>query len=84
MWPHLISAMSTLQGFPKTHEANILQGYLNLDWGSDCQHRGSISGNIFMLAGAAIFYKTRYQYTVALSSTEAQFTASADLDKAAL
>jgi hypothetical protein len=37
-----------------------------------------------MLAGAAIFYKTRYQPTVALSSTEAEFAAAADSGKAAL
>ncbi len=37
-----------------------------------------------MLAGAAIFYKTRYQPTVALSSTEAEFAAAADAGKAAL
>jgi hypothetical protein len=37
-----------------------------------------------MLAGAAIFYKTRYHPTVALSSTEAEFAAAADSGKAAL
>ncbi len=37
-----------------------------------------------MLAGAAIFYKTRYQPTVARSSTEAEFAAAADAGKAAL
>jgi hypothetical protein len=37
-----------------------------------------------MLAGAAIFYKTRYQPTVALSSTEAEFATAVDSGKAAL
>ena len=37
-----------------------------------------------MLAGAALFCKTRCQPTVALSSTEAEFAAAADAGKAAL
>jgi hypothetical protein len=73
-----------LAGFPKTPDATLLQGYVDSDWGSDHQHQRSISGIVFMLAGAAIFYKTRYQPTVALSSTEAEFAAAADAGKAAL
>jgi hypothetical protein len=75
---------STLEGFPHTFDATLLHGYVDSDWGSDRQHRRSISGIVFMLAGAAIFYKTRYQPTVALSSTEAEFAAAADAGKAAL
>jgi len=82
--PTPISAPSTLHGFPETHDAKNLHGYVDSDWGSDRQHRRSISGIVFMLAGAAIFYKTRYQPTVALSSTEAEFAAAADAGKAAL
>ena len=82
--PTPISAPSTLHGFPETHDAKKLHGYVDSDWGSDRQHRRSISGIVFMLAGAAIFYKTRYQPTVALSSTEAEFAAAADAGKAAL
>ena len=37
-----------------------------------------------MLAGAAVYYKTRLQPTVALSSTEAEFVNMADAGKAAL
>ena len=37
-----------------------------------------------MLAGAAIYYRTRLQPTVAQSSTEAEFTNMADAGKAAL
>jgi hypothetical protein len=82
--PVPITAPSALQGFPETHAATKLHGYVDSDWGSDRQHRRSISGIVFMLAGAAIFYKTRYQPTVALSSTEAEFAAAADAGKAAL
>jgi hypothetical protein len=82
--PIPISAPSALQGFPETKTAKSLHGYVDSDWGSDCQHRRSISGIVFMLAGAAIFYKIRYQPTIALSSTEAEFAAAADAGKAAL
>jgi hypothetical protein len=37
-----------------------------------------------MLAGAAMFYKTRHQPTVALSSTKVEFAAAANAGKAAL
>ena len=37
-----------------------------------------------MLAGAAVYYQTRLQPTVAQSSTEAEFTNMADAGKAAL
>ena len=37
-----------------------------------------------MLAGAAIVYKTRFQSTVALSSTKAEFVAASDAGKLAL
>jgi hypothetical protein len=82
--PMPISAPSALQAFPETNAAKNLHGYVDSDWGSDRQHRRSISGIVFMLAGAAIFYKTRYQPIVALSSTEAEFAAAADAGKAAL
>jgi hypothetical protein len=51
------------------------------DWGSDFSHRRSISGMIIMLSGAAIIYKTKYQKTVALSSTEAEFVSASDAGK---
>jgi hypothetical protein len=37
-----------------------------------------------MLAGAAVLYKTRFQKTVAMSSTEAEFITAADAEKMAL
>jgi hypothetical protein len=82
--PMPISAPSALNGIPSTESAHNLHGYVDSDWGSDRQHRRSISGIVFMLAGAAVFYKTRYQPTVALSSTEAEFAAATDAGKAAL
>ena len=43
-----------------------------------------MGGVVMMLAGAAIYYKTRLQPTVALSSTEAEFVNMTDAGKAAL
>jgi hypothetical protein len=75
----------TLQGFPKTHAAKNLDGFLDSDWGPGRKHQRSIAGIIFMLAGAVIFCKTRHQPTVAsLSSTKAEFAAAANASKAAL
>jgi hypothetical protein len=83
--PTPISAPSALEGFPETHAAKNLHGYVDSDWGSDRQHRrSSISGIAFMLAGTTVFYKTRHQPTVALSSTKAEFAAAADAGKVAL
>ena len=53
-------------------------------WASDRKHRRSVGGIVMMLAGAAIYYRTRLQPTVAQSSTEAEFTNMADAGQAAL
>ena len=54
------------------------------DWGGDIKHRRSVTGFVIKLAGGAIYYKTRYQPTIALSSTEAEFSAACDAGKAIL
>ena len=58
-----------------------LFAYSDSDWGADTNHRLSITGIIVMYAGAAIGYKTKYQDTIALSSTEAEFVAACDTAK---
>lgn len=81
------------KGIPSTHPDNYLlqttapgtgeklYGYSDSDWGSDTNHRKSITGIIIMYAGAVIGYKTKYQDTIALSSTEAEFVAACDTAK---
>lgn len=59
-------------------------GYVDSDWAGDIQTRKSVSGIAFLLAGAAIVYKTLHQKSVALSSTEAEFYALAEAGKIAL
>ena len=57
---------------------------MDADWGGDVQHRRSVTGLVLKLAGGAIYYKTRFQPTIALSSTEAEFSAACDAGKAIL
>jgi hypothetical protein len=55
-----------------------LYGYSDADWDMDIQHRRSISGMVFFLAGAVVAWKTCVQPTVALSTAELDFLAASD------
>ena len=66
------------------HQTDYTYGYVDSDWAGDTLHRKSVSGIAFLLAGAAIVYKTLHQKSVALSSTEAEFYALAEAGKIAL
>lgn len=61
-----------------------LKTAVDADWGGDTTHRRSVTGFVIKLAGGAIYYKTRFQDVVALSSTEAEFAAAVDAGKAIL
>jgi len=50
-----------------------LVGYVDADWGGCLDSRRSTSGYVFLLAGAAISWKSKKQEAVALSSTEAEY-----------
>jgi hypothetical protein len=52
----------------------VLETFSDADWGAG-EDRKSVSGYIFLLAGAAICWQSRKQSTVALSSTEAEYIA---------
>ena len=82
---------------PQIHKDNYVNGKekvetdpttlvsaVDSDWAGDTNHRRSVSGIILKLAGGCILYKTKYQPTIALSTTEAEFTAAADAGKAIL
>lgn len=73
-----------LAQFKQAPDALSLLGASDSTWGNDRKHRRSTSGIVFMLAGGAIYYRTRIQPTIALSSTEAELAAMADAGKAAL
>lgn len=51
------------------------------DYAGDTSHRRSVTGIIIRIAGGTVFYKTKFQDTIALSSTEAEFTAAAEAGK---
>jgi hypothetical protein len=70
--------MTTLPPF------HTLTAYGDSDWGSCKKTRNSITGSIIMLAGGAIGYKTKFQKTIAHSSTEAEWVAACDVGKMVL
>ncbi|KMQ88095.1 retrovirus-related pol polyprotein from transposon tnt 1-94 [Lasius niger] len=61
-----------------------LYGFVNADWGNCTIDRRSYTGTAFVLAGAAISWKSRKQRTVALSSTEAEYMGLTDAAKKAV
>ena len=77
---------------PKEHAKNVsthdlqeilrnLYGFVDSDWAGDVSHRHSVSGIAIFLAGAVVAYKSKFQKTVALSSTEAEFSAACEAGK---
>ena len=70
--------------FPVSTEHTHIHSYVDSDWGNDKAHRRSVTGMAHMLAGGVIAYKSKYQATVALSSTGAEFTAAAEAGKTVL
>ena len=64
------------------HKNNAhLMGYVDSDWAGDVSHRRSITGIAIFYGGAVIAYKSKFQKTVALSSTEAEFAAACEAGK---
>ena len=49
--------------------------YCDADWGSNIDDRRSVSGVVVMMNGGPVVYKAKYQRTVALSSSEAEYLA---------
>ena len=79
-----ISKTMTSYAIPTDAETDRIEGYCDSDWGTDRSHRRSVSGWFMLLAGAVILYKTKYQPTVAGSSTEAEFMTESDAGRSAL
>ena len=65
----------------KVTSENTINSAVDSDYAGDTSHRKSVTGLTIRLAGGCILYKTRYQDTIAMSSTEAEFTAAAEADK---
>jgi hypothetical protein len=61
------------------HNASIVVAYGNSDWATCVKTQRSFSGICIQLAGGTIAYKTKFQPTVALSTTEAKFMAACNV-----
>ena len=59
-------------------------GFVDAKWGGDTSHRKSVSGISLFLAGAHISYRSRFQPTILLSSTERDFIATSEAVKTTL
>jgi hypothetical protein len=79
-----VSHSEILDSIPRTKQPHRIHAYVDSDWGSDRTHRRSVTGLVVMLAGGVIAYKSKYQATIALSSTEAEFTAASEAGKTIL
>ena len=66
------------------HNPNIAVAYADSDWATCTKTRRSFTGVCIFLAGGVIAYKTKFQPTVALLSTEAEFMAACDVGRMCL
>ena len=70
--------------FTRESGKRIALGYANADWGGDLDTRRSTTGYVFKVYGGVVAWKSRRQPTVALSTTEAEYMASADATRQAI
>ena len=68
----------------KHHDPLTAVAYADSDWATCTKTRRSFTGVCIFLSGGVIAYKTRFQPTVALSSTEAEFMAACDAGRMCL
>ncbi len=80
----LPTVSSSAQTLNKDEDQDIMIAAVDADWAGDTQHRRSVTGIILRLAGGTILYKTKFQETIAMSSTEAEFAAACDAGKSIL
>ena len=78
------NAQDLLLGGCPEHKASIAVAYGDSDWATCVKTRRSFTGICIQLAGDTIAYKTKFQPTVALSSTEAEFMAACDVGRMSL
>ena len=69
---------------PSGHPVHESHGFVDADWAGDTKHRKSMRGLGLFLAGAPVVYRSRFQPTVSLSSTESEFIAAAEAGKMSL
>jgi hypothetical protein len=87
--PELPMPMTYKSTYNTVHTSKIdlpvlLHGAVDSDWAADMKHRCSVTEIILQIAGGMVLYKTKYQDTVTLSTTEAEFAAARDAGKSIL
>jgi hypothetical protein len=82
--PVTVASPDKLKDYMDMDDPLRTKGASDSTWGNDRRHRRSTGGVVFLLAGGAVYYRTRLQATVAQSSTEAEFGFMTDAGKAAL
>jgi len=58
-----------------------LQAFTDSDWARDVDDRKSCTGNVIMLAGGPISWRSKKQASVALSTMEAEYAALAEVSR---
>lgn len=84
---HLMKYMVGTQDYALVFDGNMgdrLIGYSDADYGENRDHRHSITGNLFYLAGAAVTWTSKEQKSVALSSAESEYYALTNAAKQCL
>ena len=64
--------------------STAVEGYCDADFAGDLDTRRSTTGFVFILSGGAICWSSRLQPTAAVSTSEAEYMASAQAVKEAL
>ena len=70
--------------YEEPENEHTLEVAVDLDWAADTKHRKSVSIIVLQVAGGTVLYKTQLQDTIALSSTQAEFTAACDAGRCIL
>ena len=61
-----------------TTEKDMTHIFVNSDWSGNSKHRQLISGMGIFFTGAPVVYRSIFQSTISLNSTEAEFMAAAE------
>jgi hypothetical protein len=81
--PISVPSQPPLPPFPPSPEPFHLVGFADAAHATDLTNRRSFSGFCFLLAGAAVVYKSKQQSVVATSATEAEFICAVQAAKTA-
>ena len=63
---------------------NKIKKKTDSDWPGDTESRKSTGGYVFILCNAAVWWKTKKETTISLSSTEADYVALSEATKEAI